>query len=364
MRVGFDGRSLSSPAGGVRRYAGELLQALRRVAPDLQLVVFGAPDAASLPAGIESRLVPRVVPTNLGWSLADFPRAARHAAFDLFHAPAYTAPPRGARPLVLTIHDVSYERRPEWYPYRRDPLRRWFYRRSALAADRVITDSEFSRTEIQAAYGIPAERIRVVPLGVGPPFSRGPDDQPLPDGVREPYLLHVGDLHPRRNLPLLVRAAGRVAGRSREGHRLSIVLAGTDRGERARLVDQAAGSHVNVVFTAPADDRTLARLYRSAAAFVYVSHYEGFGLPLLEAMACGVPVVAARAASIPEVVGDAGVLVETSGEEDTFAAAISRVLDDAPFAETLRRAGIARAAAFSWDRTARMTHDVYRELAD
>ena len=84
-------------------------------------------------------------PTNLGWSLVDLPRAARRERLDVFHAPAYTAPLRGVHPLALTIHDVSYERHPEWYPYRRDPLRRWFYRRSARTADLIITDSEFSR---------------------------------------------------------------------------------------------------------------------------------------------------------------------------------------------------------------------------
>jgi alpha-1,3-rhamnosyl/mannosyltransferase len=299
----------------------------------------------------------RLAPTNLGWSLVDLPRAARRADVDLFHAPAYTAPLGGVRPLVLTIHDVSYERHPEWYPYRRDPLRRWFYRRSALAADLILTDSEFSRTEISAAYGIEPGRIRVVPLGVGAPFANAPIETDGP-AITEPYLLHVGDLHPRRNLPFLVRAVGRAG----PGRTLSLVLAGTDRGERARIEDEAARARVRVVFTAPSDDRTLARLYRGATAFVYASHYEGFGLPLLEAMACGVPIVATRAASIPEVVGDAGLLVDANDEE-ALAAAMTRVVDDAGLAETLRTAGMTRAATFSWERTARATRDVYRELA-
>ena len=136
--------------------------------------MLGAPDGISLPPAARRRTVSRLAPTNLGWSLVDLPRAVRKSPFDVFHAPAYTAPLVGVHPLVVTIHDVSYERRPEWYPYRRDPIRRWFYRRSALAADRILTDSEFSRSEIQAAYGIQAERIRVVPLGVGAPFAGGP----------------------------------------------------------------------------------------------------------------------------------------------------------------------------------------------
>ncbi len=294
--------------------------------------------------------------------MVDLPRAVRKSRVDVFHAPAYTAPLAGVHPLVVTIHDVSYERRPEWYPYRRDPLRRWFYRRSALAADRILTDSEFSRTEIQAAYGIQADRIRVVPLGVGAPFVGDPIDTPLPEGIGAPYVLHVGDLHPRRNLALLVRAVGRVVAARRGRQAPALVLAGVDRGERVRLVEEAGRAHVKIQFLPQIDDRTLARLYRSASAFVYSSLYEGFGLPLLEAMACGVPIVATRAASIPEVVGDAGVLVPPD-DEDAFAAAIARVLEDAVFADALRRSGISRAAGFSWDRSARATIDAYRELA-
>src|SRR5205085_2591276 len=124
----------------------------------------------------------------------------------LIHAPAYTAPFLTRTPVVITIHDVSYERHPEWYPYRRDWLRRAFYRRSARAAVRVLTDSTFSAEEIAAAYSIPPERISVVPLGAAPAFAPADPDIPidLPAGLSTPFLLHVGDLHERRNLPMLV----------------------------------------------------------------------------------------------------------------------------------------------------------------
>ncbi len=128
---------------------------------------------------------------------------------DVFHAPAYTAPLRGAHPLALTIHDVSYERHPEWYPYRRDAIRRWFYRRSARTADVIITDSDFSRREIAAAYDLDPSHIRVVPLGVGGPFLASTPPR-RPADVKQPYVLHVGDLHVRRNLRTLVRALARL----------------------------------------------------------------------------------------------------------------------------------------------------------
>jgi glycosyltransferase involved in cell wall biosynthesis len=358
MKIGFDGRSLGSPAGGIRRYAGELLRGVHQTFPNLQLTVLGAPAGVPLPEAVERHSVHRLAPTNLGWSLLDLPRAVRKTGIDVFHAPAYTAPLRGVHPLVLTIHDVSYERHPEWYPYRRDALRRWFYRRSALTADRILTDSAFSRDEIHAAYGIPLERISVIPLGVGPPFTGPPATAPLPPGVREPYVLHVGDLHPRRNLRMLLRAIAKLASSDAP----MLVLAGQDRGERTALMGEAARYRVTLHFTASADDSKLAGLYARAAAFVYPSRYEGFGLPLLEAMACGAPVVAARASSIPEVVGDAGILADPDSDDD-FGEALARVLGDRSIAEHLRRAGRSRAAEFTWERTVRRTVDVYRQLA-
>jgi alpha-1,3-rhamnosyl/mannosyltransferase len=360
MRVGFDGRSLESPAGGVRRYGSELLSALARVGPTLELVVLGASPAATLPVSAKRYPVRRCAPTNFGWALFDLPRTARRARLDLFHAPAYTAPLYGVHPLVLTVHDVSYARHPEWYPYRSDWLRRWFYRRSARAADFIVTDSEFMRREISGVYDIHPDRIEVVPLGVGEPFvsaRRSPLPPPV-DGVTGPYILHVGDLHPRRNLPLLVRAVSRLAQRTARPSPL-LVFAGTDRGERAAVEAEAARARVRTRFVGTPDDMTLARLYVDAAMFAYPSRYEGFGLPLLEAMACDVPVVAARAAAIPEVVGDAGILIDPDDEEG-FAAAMTNVMEDAALALQLRDAGRARSATFTWDRTAVLTTNVYR----
>ena len=294
--------------------------------------------------------------------LVDLPLAVRRASVDLFHAPAYVAPLVGVHPLVLTIHDVSYERHPEWYPYRRDPLRRWFYRRSALAADAILTDSEFSRSEIVAAYRVPADRVFVVPLGVGPPFTPGPAEaSALPAGVVPPYVLHVGDLHVRRNLAMLVDAVCEVRRRREALRGLQLVLAGQDRGVGADLMSRAAErGHPDMVrLLGAVTDATLITLYRRANALAYPSRYEGFGLPLLEAMACGVPVVAARAGAIPEVVGDAAVLIDPDAAAG-FADAIEHVLVSSDLAARLREASAARAAMFSWAQTAGRTVDVYR----
>ena len=125
-RVGFDGRALGSPAAGMRRYARELFGALAEVEPTFRIVAVGGEAEVALPAGVERAAGGVTLPTNAGWMLMGLPRAARRARVDLFHAPSYTAPVAGPRPLVVTIHDVSYERHPEWYPYKRDPIRRAF----------------------------------------------------------------------------------------------------------------------------------------------------------------------------------------------------------------------------------------------
>jgi alpha-1,3-rhamnosyl/mannosyltransferase len=363
LRVGFDGRCLTSPAGGVRRYTQELFNAIATLDAGVDLVALDAPLAVTLPPRASSVRASKIAPTNLGRALVDLPLAARRASLDVFHAPAYTAPLWGVHPLVLTIHDVSYIRHPEWYPYRRDRLRRAFYRRSARTADTVITDSEFSRREIVDTFVIDPEQVVAIPLGVGAPFAPAPStaSRPLPPNVHPPYVLHVGDLHARRNLSTALSAVLTVRSRHPDLASLRLTLAGTDRGERHRLERQAAaaGQAEALVFVEAADDATLVALYQHAAALVYPSRYEGFGLPLVEAMACGAPVVAANASAIPELVGSAGLLVspdDTSG----FADAIEGLLLNAERRHALRERSIRRAAEFSWDRTAKATIDVYR----
>ena len=269
-------------------------------------------------------------------------------------------------PVVLTIHDVSYQLHPQWYPYKRDPLRRAFYRHSAYAAAHILTVSRFSAAEIHRAYGIPPERITVAPLGADPSFApRNPEmSQQLPAGVVPPYLLHVGDLHERRNLPMLVdivvearRHFGTVPG-------LSLVVVGKDLGIAPELSAMAAraGARDAVVHLSSASDKQLHELYRSAAALVYPSLYEGFGLPVIEAMASGTPVIASNRAALPELIGDGGILIDPTDVDRWTQTVIDVVTSDERRA-SMRRDGLRQAAAFTWDRTARLTLDAYRRVA-
>jgi glycosyltransferase involved in cell wall biosynthesis len=358
MLIAFDGRALSSPAGGIRRYVGELWRAMQEAVPDVRgIAVGGDPDRARV-LGVAHQPVRWSFPTNPGWCAWALPRGVARTGAHVFHAPAYTAPLWGARPLVVTLHDVSYERHPEWYPHQSDPLRRAFYRYSARRADLIITDSQFSQKEITAAYGIDPARIHVVPLGVSPMFS------PCATVEREPVVLHVGDLHPRRNLLVLWNAVRRLRREHAELERLRLVLIGTDRGSRDALMSEAARDDLReaLVHIPQIEEEGLRHWYRKAAVFGYPSRYEGFGLPLLEAMACGTPVVASRASSIPEVTGDAVHLIDPRDADD-WIAALRDVLCDRVRAEELSSAGLAQAARFTWTTTARMTADVWREAA-
>ncbi len=348
--LAVDGRVFAWPAPGLRRYVRELYGAIHRIDPALRLVAIGAGVDVAVPEGVERHAAPGLLPTNLGWQLAGLPSAVWRLKPDVLHAPAYTAPLWGRTPVVVTIHDVSYARHPEWYPYPVDPFRRAFYRASACRAARIVTDSEFSKREIAAAYLIDESRIDVVPLAAAGTFL------PDPSVGREMFVLHVGDLHKRRNLPMLLDIVIELSRTTPALQRLRLVVAGIDRGEldSLRTRAQTAGAAHVLEHVGGADDGQLAALYRRAAVFAYPSRYEGFGLPVVEAMACGTPVVATTAGSVPEVTGDAALLCDPE-DARSWREALGSVLRDPARGATMSDASLQRAACFTWERTARMT---------
>ena len=248
---------------------------------------------------------------------------------DVLHCPTYYAPLRPRVPTVVTVHDLAVLRNPEWFP----PWTRTYaprvVPRMIRAAARVIAVSAFTAREIEELLDIPDERIRVIPNGVEPVFT--------PGGARADgeYVLAVGTLEPRKNLQRTIEAARRV------GVELRVV------GERGW-----GGVDAGVAWQGRVEDEELARLYRGARCLVFPSHYEGFGIPVAEALACGTPVVISRGSAMEEIAGAAAVLVDPLDVESIAAGIVE--------ASSRRIEGFAPP---TWDDAARLTVDVYREVA-
>jgi glycosyltransferase involved in cell wall biosynthesis len=266
---------------------------------------------------------------------------------------------------ISTIHDMAPFVHPETHVRLTNFLFKQYMPRTLRFVDRVVTVSESSRRDIEQFYGLAGDRVVRISCGVGRRFRPQPTSeiQRVIDkyGLPARYVLTVGALNPRKNIESALAAFARLRSSGIE-HKL--VLVGPKSWKSQGIFEQITtlGIEDAVQFTGFVDDEDLPAVYSGAACFVYPSLYEGFGLPPLEAMACGTPVVASGVSSIPEVTGNAALLVAPRDVEG-LATAIRQVLTDSERAEQHRRAGLARATCFSWDRAASDHADLYRELA-
>ena len=321
MRVGLDTSPLVQTQAGTARYIRGLDQLETLSGLELKRLSFGGPGKLS------------TVLRDAWWYPHGLPREAR--GLDVLHCPTFRGPVRSRVPVVVTVHDLAVLRHPETFNQWTRRYSRFAVPRVARAARRVIAVSEFTRGEIVELLGVPAERLDVIPNAVGPPFVA---DGPAAKGD---YLLAVGTLEPRKNLAAAQQAAQRL------GIPLKVVGA---RGWGDVHVDGWLGR---------VSDDELAALYRGARCLVYPSLYEGFGIPVLEAMACGTPVVTSAGGATEEVAGRAAVLVEP-----LHPAGIAAGIEEADRRrDELRVQGLERAAQFSWERVAAETRAVYERAA-
>jgi glycosyltransferase involved in cell wall biosynthesis len=355
----IDGHMLGSHETGNETYIRGLLRGLeamgRREAvavrrPDVDV---GAHEAVLLPRRSDAARL-----------LADLPAAARSCGADVIHS-TYAAPPRARCARVVTVHDVSFLAYPEWFTPRDLAVLNAGVRFSVRRAERVIVPSQHARDELIALLAVPEQRIAVTPEAADARFH--PLDDAETDatlrryGLSRPFVLSVGNQQPRKNLGRLLQAWKMLAAAGLDGG-CRLVIAGGHHGRRDDLASLAGAlglnEHMQLLGYVPHED--VPALYSAAEAFVFPSLYEGFGLPLLEAMACGTPVACSSVTSLPEVAGDAAVFfdpLDVSG----MAATLGALVNDRELRAALRERGLRRAALFSWEACARATVTVYEE---
>jgi glycosyltransferase involved in cell wall biosynthesis len=354
--------------GGIPTYIRNLQSSLKGLSSDLEF--------ETQPNGTWDRWL-NALPTGLrrlaylAWTNTVLPRTLRHREAAIVHGLDMVLPltrPPGCKS-VLTAYDLTCFRHPETLPLRFRLLLRMLVPLMARNADHIICISEFTRSEYRTLLGVPDDRMTVVPLA--PSFGVDDVDPARSEavaasvrqtfGIERDYILSVGTLQPRKNLVNLIRAFNALA--RQPGFDLDLVAVGASGWGTAAIDRERAQSPARerMRFLGTATHADLRALYQAARVFVYPSLYEGFGIPTLEAMAAGVPVITSRCSAMPEIAGDAALLIDPLDPE-AIAAAIRRLVDDPDLADALCAKGRERAATFSWERTARETAEVYKEL--
>ncbi len=361
MKIAINGTFWDQPNTGSGQYVRELVPELMRLAPENQYAVIRPSDRRSFNSVVEN--IAKVWFEQVG-----FARACRRERATLAHVPYFASPFFAPAPTVVTIHDLI----PILLPlYRGSPLVRLYTRLVAAAARRasaVIADSECTRRDIVDRLGIPQSRVDVVYLAANARYQPTANTEPVRRkyGLPEKFLLYLGGFDQRKNVRVIVEAFAHLSDLYAAGYRLA--LAGVILGEDSaffpnpqRIARQAGLPDDALCLVGRIAEEDKPALYSAASVFLFPSLYEGFGLPPLEAMACGAPVVASNAASLPEIVGSAGIL---AGPHDAraWADAIRAVVTDPVQRAEMRERGLAQAAKFSWTRAARETLDVYASV--
>ncbi len=365
MRVAIDARTIVRPQTGDRTYMLNLLRHLPSVDGNIEyFVLVDRPLPPRIEALLDTKYLQVVVHTSPGgklWTACALPRLARRLRADVVHL-QYIAPLRLPCPYVCTVHDITFRLFPQWFDFKDRLLMNWLMPRSMRRAARVTVPSECTAHDIMTAYHIGRDKLAVIPYAAPPEFSVPPDEDAIGRtraryGLNSDYFLFVGTLQPRKNLPRLLQAFAR----AKTGP-VELVIAGKQGWRQPRLEDMIADlgltRRVRLLGYVPDDD--LPPLYAGALALLFPTLYEGFGLPVLEAMACGTPVLTSSVSALPEVAGTAALLVDPLSPAD-IARQIARLASDAELRRFLAEAGRQRAARFSWVQTASETVNAYQD---
>ncbi len=366
LKVAWDNNIACRDKAGTGVYASRLLQEFT-VSREITVTALDGWQHRFRSAGLFGRAIGTV--SDLLWTHAWLPVILLNRTVDLLHIPAFVGPLVAPCPTVVTVHDVTYLLYPShfsrwWSTYLGAIMPRVL--RSAAA---IITVSEHSKQDIVKFYGVPDEKVRVVPNGVDHArFHPGAVLAPAwaqSVGLNDNYVLHVGTLAHRKNIPTLIRAIAHLRDQGEWGAR-RLVLAGSENraiqgaDEVFRCIAEL-DLKSSVVLAGHVSDENLPGLYRNASLLVMPSLYEGFGFPVLEAMASGTPVICSNTSSLPEVGGDAVIYIEPQ-DHLGLAAAISEVLSRPSLSQEMQQKGLKRASQFGWQRAARETIGVYREV--
>jgi glycosyltransferase involved in cell wall biosynthesis len=369
MRIAIDARKLHDYGIGtyVRNLVGQLA---KQGGEDTYILICRSEDAAfvrELGPNFEA-----IVERAGNYSLLEqitVPFALRRARIDLFHAPHYVVSPLTSCPTVVTIHDCIHLRFPQYLPNRAAHLyARAMMTQAARRARRILTVSHASKEDILRYLKVPASKIEVIYNALDERLATPPTDEAITRvrerfQLRPSFILYAGNIKPHKNVDRLIEAFAIL--RRKRGDDLKLLIIGDEISKypNLRRLVHTSQLHQHVRFLGFVPDATLAVLYRLAAAFVFPSLYEGFGLPPLEAMASGTPVITSNVSSLPEVVDDAALLIDPMNP-GAIAEAMRRVLEDPVLRADLIRRGCDRVKAFSWQRSVARVREVYREILE
>lgn len=370
MKIGIDCRSLEGQKTGVGVYLSNLMRNIIKLADEsIRFICYFEHEIPTVSwlcdKRLETKIIKLPIQNNLLWSSVRLPLELIKDRVDLYHSPSYTTPFFKVKKTIVTIHDISYAVNPKWYAYKLGRFREYYYYKSAKHADKIITVSEFSKTEIVRQYKIDDQKVKVIYHGLDEKFlknSSQEEDVSVLDkhGIKGDYLLYIGSIHFRRNVRRLIEAFVKLKNDYEDLDDLKLVIVGKDEGTLNSLIS-VNGNREDIIFTDYIDDNDICCLYKRAMCFLFLSFYEGFGFPILESMASGTPVIVSNIEVFKEIYKDYVVSVDPY-DVCEIKDAIYKLITNYNFRKELSVRGKDYATSFAWETTAKKTLDVYKEM--